>query len=92
MNLPAFATCLGCDDEEVLPWLRALDLSEPCARCQGTGFYDRFEQIQCFKCVGRGDQLPKLTLVLAREAAARIVRGGLKPYFRRKRAEKAGAA
>jgi hypothetical protein len=42
--------------------------------------------------VGRGDQLPKLTLVLAREAAARIVRGGLKPYFRRKRAEKAGAA
>lgn len=84
MNLPAFATTLGWDDNEVLPRLRALELTEPCARCQGTGFYDRFEGTQCFKCVGHGDQLPKLTLALARKVAALVVRGGLKPYFRAK--------
>lgn len=89
MNLPAFATCLGCADGDVLLWLRELRLTEPCARCNGTGFYDAFEKIVCFKCMGHGDQLPKLTLVLAREVAARVVRGGLRSYFRRKRQAKA---
>lgn len=92
MNLPAFATSLGWDDKEVLPRLRALDLTEPCARCAGTGFYDRFEGTKCFRCVGHGDQLPKLTLALAREVAVRVVRGGLKPYFRVKRAARESSA
>lgn len=92
MILPAFATCLGWNDNEILPRLRELKLTEPCARCQGTGFYDEFEKIQCFKCVGHADQLPKLTLALAREVAARVVRGELTPYFIRKREARRAAA
>ena len=85
MILGEFSTALGCADNEVLLWLRALGLTEPCSRCQGTGCYDAREQVLCFKCQGHADQLPKLTLVLCREVARRVVRGELRAYFAARR-------
>ena len=91
MTLFLFAAALGWSEKEVLPNLRALSLTEPCARCAGTGYYDRLEQIQCFKCVGKADQLPRLTLELSRSVAARVVRGELRAHFARRRQERARA-
>jgi hypothetical protein len=84
-----FAAALGWPEAEILPRLRELELSEPCARCQGTGFYttvvrERSPETRCFGCLGKCDQLPKLTLELARTAAVRIVKGGLDPYLARR--------
>lgn len=91
MTLFLFAAALGWSEKEVLPNLRALGLAEPCARCAGSGFCDRFERIQCFKCVGAADQLPKLTLELARTVAVRVVHGELTAHFALRRQERARA-
>jgi len=93
MNLFSFSNSLGWKEPHILPRLRALELSEPCARCGGRGHvgFERTPETICFKCRGHGDQLPKLTRKLCQEVARRCVAGKLEPYLaeRKRRFEEA---
>lgn len=92
MKLPDFATRLGWPDSEVLPRLRELELTRPCSRCHGTGQYTLSEvENQCWKCRGKGDELPMLTRELAGEVAVRLVRGELDRYVARRRRRREAA-
>lgn len=87
MNLFSFSTSLGWSEKEVLPRLRALELTDPCRRCAGRGFVgiERTADSVCFKCRGAGDELPKLTRVLCKAVAHRVVNGDLRSYLERQR-------
>lgn len=87
MNLYTFAMALGWPEHETLERLRELELAERCARCDGKGHVglEQKPESRCFRCAGSGDQLPKLTRALSVEAATRVIAGGLRNFFARKK-------
>ena len=67
--------------------LKELGLADTCSRCLGCGQHGptSVEGGRCFKCLGAGAQMPRLTAKLVATAQAAVAAGALEAYFERNR-------